>query len=305
MHVGWEGYSRFYQTGRFSWGTEEEHLDALTQLRELNPEPWGIANGLAYARKLGLEARVISFSYGRIEGEPSFPLTNFGGDHAYQGGQDATARGLMGNAQTPCVQLPNTFAFARGATGQSLMHQDYVQFADDLIPGQGEVIVQAWQTMAGTDPAAMRDLAARVEGVPEEQLTPGRLKGLLFGSPRRFLQDLVRQLRVRAGFESFRTAAERGQNLQEPLREFLSAVEVWQRQHGYENAWWWPGLNEALRKLHSPDVNAVLNTQFHLESAPPPDWTGTGYEFTHQMLADTESYTPRLIGVMRTALQAL
>lgn len=116
MHVGWEGYCRFYQTGKFSWGTPQEQVDVLTRLKALNPEPWGLANGLDHAKKVGIQSRVVSFSYGRIEGEPSFPLTNFGGDTAYQGGKDATSRGLMGNAQTHCVQLPNTFAFARGST---------------------------------------------------------------------------------------------------------------------------------------------------------------------------------------------
>ena len=150
MHVGWQGYGRWYQTGKFSWGTEQEQVDALTRLKALNPEPWGIANGLVHAKKLGLESRVVSFSYGRIEGEPSFPMTNFGGDVAYQGGKDATERGLMGNAQTHCLQLPNTFAFARGAAGLPLGDQDYVRFADELIPGQGELIVRAWRTLAGS-----------------------------------------------------------------------------------------------------------------------------------------------------------
>jgi len=303
MHVGWEGYCRFYQTGKFSWGTPEEQVDVLTRLAALNPAPWGIANGLVHAKKVGLESKVISFSYGRIEGEPSFPLTNFGGDVAYQGGKDATARGLMGNAQTHCVQLPNTFAFVRGATGRSLTEQDYVRFADDLIPGQGSLIVKAWQTMAGNDVAAMRQVAGVLEDLPEQSLAPGKLEGLLFGSPRRFVTDLVMQLRVRAGFEAFRAAAATTQDLREPLGRFVAAVEVWQRQHGYENAWWWPGLNESLRKLNSPAVNAVLDTQFAIDMAPPPDWKGTGYEFTHKMLRDTESYTPRLMAAMKQALQ--
>jgi hypothetical protein len=303
MHVGWEGYGRWYQTGKFSWGTEKEHLDALTRLKALNPEPWGIANGLVYAKKLGLQSRVVSFSYGRIEGEPSFPMTNFGGDVAYQGGKDSTERGLMGNAQTHCLQLPNTFAFARGAAGLPLADQDYVRFADDLIPGQGTLIVQAWRALAGSDVAAMRDVAGRLEALPDAKLVPGRLKGLLFGSPRRFVTDLVMQLRVRAGFEAFRAAAAANGELRGPLRQFVAAVEVWQRQHGYENAWWWPGLNESLRKLNSPEVNAVLNTQFTLDTVPPPDWKGTPYEFTHKMLRDTESYTPRLIAAMKQALE--
>ncbi|HSW45736.1 MAG TPA: hypothetical protein VLM89_09205 [Phycisphaerae bacterium] len=198
MHVGWEGYCRFYQTGRFSWGTAEEQLDVLQRLKSLNPEPWGIANGLQYAEKLGLADRVISFNYGRIEGEPSFPMTNFGGDFAYKGGQAATARGVMGNAQTHCLQLPNTFAFARGAMGQSLTDADYVRFANDLLVGQGETIVESWQALAGKDTGRMQRLADAMESLPDAALKPGPLKGLLFGHPRRFITDLVVQLRLRA-----------------------------------------------------------------------------------------------------------
>lgn len=114
-------------------------------------------------------------AYGRIEGESSFPLTNFGGDTAYTGGQSATARGVMGNAQTHCVQLPNTFAFARGATGQSLTDEDYVQFADSLIRNQGRLIVQSWQALSDINTSAMRDLANRLEALETENLKPGRL----------------------------------------------------------------------------------------------------------------------------------
>ncbi len=301
MHVGWQGYCRFYQTGKFSWGTEQEQVDVLNRLKALNPEPWGIANGLAHAKKVGVESRVISFSYGRIEGEPSFPLTNFGGDLAYKGGQDATDRGLMGNAQTHCIQLPNTFAFARGATGKPLHPEDYVRFADDLIPGRGELIVRGWQALAGTDAAAMSALADTLGQLPDEKLTPGPLKGLLFGSPRRFITDLVMQLRMKSAFEALRAAVDQNRATNEPLRAFVAATEVWQRQHGYENAWWWPDLQTTLRKLKSAPIDAVLDSQFTIESAPPKDWTGTGYEFTHKMLRDTESYTPRLIAAMKKA----
>ncbi len=38
-----------------------------------------MANGLEQATKLGIADRVMSFNYGRIEGEPSFPMGNFGG----------------------------------------------------------------------------------------------------------------------------------------------------------------------------------------------------------------------------------
>ena len=147
----------------------------------------------------------------------------------------------------------------------------------------------------------MRALADTLEALPDASLIPGRLQGLLFGSPQRFIMDLVMQLRQgglrdvpggcrgQPGSPGAAAAVRRGRrNLAAPAR--------------LREAWWWPGLNESLRKLNSPEVNAVLNTQFYLEAAPPPDWKETPYEFTHKMLRDTESYTPRLIAAMKRAI---
>src|SRR5207248_8029666 len=142
MHAGWRGWSHLYEAGKISFSTPEEQEDVLRRVIAANPAPWGLANGLDYAKKLGVAERVISFNYGRIEGEPSYPMTNFGGTTAYEGARSEAPRGVMGNAQTHCVQLPNTFAFARGAgPGQPPTEGDYLHFADELIPGQGERIL--------------------------------------------------------------------------------------------------------------------------------------------------------------------
>ncbi len=135
MHAGWRGYGRFYETGVLTFSTDEENLEVLSMLKDASLEPWGLANGLHLAERLGIAEKVISFNYGRIEGEPSFPMTNFGGTSAWEGGAAPGPRGVMGNAQTHCVQLPNTFAFARGAQGLPITEDDYVAFAEDLIPG--------------------------------------------------------------------------------------------------------------------------------------------------------------------------
>ncbi len=34
MHVGWEAYCRYYQTGNFAWGTPAASVDILTRIRE-------------------------------------------------------------------------------------------------------------------------------------------------------------------------------------------------------------------------------------------------------------------------------
>ncbi len=306
MHVGWLGYGRFYQTGTLSFSTEEESVDMLTRLKERNLEPWGLANGMAAAQKLGLESRVINFNYGRIEGEPSFPMTNFGGSSAYKGGAAPSARGVMGNAQTHCVQLPNTFAFARGASGQPVTEHDYVLFANNVLPGLGELIVRAWKALAATDLEPMRLSCRELSEIPDERLAqPGRLKGLLFGSPRRFINDLVMMLQLRAAFETLRVAADNNKPTKHELDDFVVQARAWQEQHGYENSWWWPNLSETLHKLNSPEVNAVLDNRFDPFANPKLAPGETPFQYVARKLREEESFTPRLLTALDTTAKRL
>jgi hypothetical protein len=301
MHAGWLGYNRFYETAVLSFSTDEENTDCLQRLTVADPEPWGIANGLPLAEKLSIGNRVISFNYGRIEGEPSFPLTNFGGDSAREGGSAPGPRGVMGNAQTHCVQLPNTFAFARGASGLPVEEADYIEFAEALIPGQGVRIVEGWKALQGADTAAMRAVADALDAIPESSLRTGRLQGLLFGSPRRFLSDLALQLRMRAAYGDLKAAE--GTPSKALVRAFSDAASAWQAQHGYENSWWWPDLDTTLRKIGSPDVDADLDTQFNPFAPPSPGTPGTPFEIVADALRFAESYTPRLLAALRMAAQ--
>ena len=304
MHAGWRGWSRFYETGKLLLGTPEEQQDTLTQLKAINPEPWGLANGLAYAEKLGIPEKVISFNYGRIEGEPSFPMTNFSGQSAYEGGKAPTARGVMGNAQTHCVQLPNIFAFARGAAGQSLTDEDYHQFANDLIPGQGALIVEGWKNVAGSDPVAMSATAAKLEQVAVGVPKGGSLKGLLFGDPQRFLRDLVKMLRLRAAIEEMAAVTAKKENPKPALRNLVRAAEIWQRQHGYQNNWYDPKLHQALRNLNSPAINAVLNVTYEAREPFSPG-IHTPAAQVQQNFRSIETYTPRLLTAMNQALREM
>lgn len=296
MHAGWPAYARFYETGEFRWGRDEEFHEALQLLKKLNPAPWSLASGFQYAEKIGLASRVLILNYGRIEGEPSFPLTNFGGDAAYQGGRGKNGPGLgvLGNAQTHCVQLPNTFAFARGAAGLPLDRGDYVAFANRLIPGNGERIVRGWTALAGSNPDEMRRAAARLDAIPASDLRAGPLRGLLFGSPSRFISDLAYQLRLRAAAGEFLADSEAGRDVRRSLGAFAAAAEAWQQRHGYENHWHWPRLHEALRKLNSPEINQVLD----------PPIRETGFARVRKQYYLTETMTPRLIHAMRQAANA-
>ncbi len=304
MHLGWRGWSRYYEQGKYLFGTPEEQLEALTLLKELNPEPWGVANGLPYAQKLGVADKVISFNYGVIEGEPSFPMSNFGGTAAYEGGKGALARGVMGNAQTHCVQLPNIFAFARGANNLPLADTDYWQFADNLIPGQGATILAAWRLLPSDDANAQRAMADKLVKLPSRQIKAGSLGGLLFNDPRRFLNDLAMMLRMKAARSSFILAAERRQALKEPLGQLVAAVEIWQKQHGYQNFWHDAQLMAALRQIDSPALKAALDLQ-HQVREPFDPGVRTPEEQVRRNFRAIETHTPQIIAAMRAALREM
>jgi hypothetical protein len=185
--------------------------------------------------------------------------------------------------------LPNTFAFARGATGKRLKENDYVEFAEDLLVGRGQLIVSAWQALAGDNPAAKRDMAEQLVSLSKGDLTTGRLKGLLFGSPRRFAMDLVMQLRLKAAFDDLVVATKNDRDVRSARQDFVTAARVWQGQHGYQCAWSWSGLHETLRKLKSPAIDAVLDEKGEGK---------TPFEQVEDQLRKTETFTPRLIAAM-------
>lgn len=303
-HAGWEAYGRYYATGEFVIGEKEEVRDAISLLSRQHYEPWGVA--MRYpdiADPLGLGQHVLAFPYGAIEGEPSFPFTLYGGDHAYDGGKRGGQRGVMGNSQTHAVQLPNAFAFARGAKGLNLAKTDYLAFANDLIPGQGENIVEGWEALQGTDPARMDTAAVRLAASPPT-LQGGVLKGLLFGSPARFVDDLVLQLRARAALQRFAEATTAapadGARIKATLAAFISAIEAWQQKHGYSDSWHWPRMRTALESLESPHVAKVYAS---LDLATTPG--ATPFERVANRLAYRSTFSARLIGAMKSALAGL
>jgi hypothetical protein len=302
VHVGWPAYGRHYKYGKFNYNTKAEYVEALTLLKQANPEPWGIANGLAYAEKVGVAGRVVSYNYGRIEGEPSLPMTRFDYTGAYDAGKSKGPRGVMGNAQTHCVQLPNTFAFARGATGKPIARDDFVRFAEDLIPGQGELMVQAWESLDKGNSATMRTLADRLEKLPDDKLRAGTLQGLLFNNPRRFVVDLAYMLRLKAAYDDYVAASESGPGAKAALSGFADALSAWQQRTGYENMWNWPKLGECMARLHSRPVDKVMGRDI---LNPKQDEGSTPFERVANSLKRNETFTPNLIQALNEALKTI
>jgi len=101
--------------------------------------------------------------------------------------------------------------------------------------------------------------------------------------------DLVMQLRLKAAFQDLVAAAANDRGLESPLRDFVTAAKTWQQQHGYECAWHWPELDETMKKLKSPAVDAVLDEQGEGK---------TPYDRVEDQLRKTETFTTRLISAM-------
>ena len=127
MHVGWDAYCRLYQSGDagdHGWGTPAEAEDVLDRLKKLDLGPWRITthtvgeapNGttLKMAEKFGMAATAVSFNYGAIEFEPSFPMTNFGGDMAFRAGKSGAPGGTIANGQNSLCATPEYICIRPG-----------------------------------------------------------------------------------------------------------------------------------------------------------------------------------------------
>ena len=321
-HFGWEAYGKFYATGELFnaagevlRGPPSEAAEAVTFMaQQPRLEPWSVANsGFPgdFLNGISHGDRVLGFPYGAIESEPSYPFTIYGGKPrvssggrklkaAYPGGQQGGARGVLGNSQTHCVQLPNLFAFSRGAQGLPAETADYVRFANDLIPGRGELIVEGWDALQGDNRERMTAAATQLAALSPTTLRGGPLGGLLFGSPSRFIDDLVAQLHAKSALLALRVlvkATPRDERrVTGALAAFATAAVTWQERHGYGNFWAWSEMDETLRALGDPAVIAVLDTRTFVskEGATP-------FERVKNGLARLEDYSPRLVVAIQQA----
>jgi hypothetical protein len=305
IHAGWEAYCRYYETADFAMGELPEIQDTIRLLAQPNPEPWGLASGRGphVADEFGMASRVISYRYGAIEGEPSFPMTNYNTEFAYIAGKDPGERGTLGNSQTHCVQLPNAFLFARGALQQSMpIQRDYIDFANKLIPGHGEAIVAAWEALNITDPEKIRASVSALEPLMNIELEMGELKGLLFGNGKRFVKDLILMLQTRLTLEDFYTTARLDPSSKvtgQTMLAFVDAISAWQNQHGYRNCLVWPRLEETL---------LIIDPTFYREFLAQRSYKGEGstpFEQVQNGYKMVESFTPRLITAMKESAERI
>jgi hypothetical protein len=222
-------------------------------------------------RQLNVVDKGLYFQYGAIEGEPTFPLTNYAPSdiHAtftrYSAG--TFPRGVMANAQTHCLQLPHTYLFARCAQAGVNASVDLPGFADGLIAGLGEPVSAAWEAIGGGSPAEQRRAANAIRDEVGKPHVAGQYSGLLLGDADRFLTDLAMNLEVRASLLEMKQAIDEGQadKVKPAIREVLAQFRPYQARLGFVDAYGGPLyelLNEPLAKLGDAGLDAVL-AQFH------------------------------------------
>jgi hypothetical protein len=259
----------------------EACLQTLNLMKEHIPEPWSVTSSnsihLEATERMGAAHRRIFLPYGLIEGEPTFPLTNYTpgpmAEHLSQYSAAVYPRGVMANAQTHCLQLPHTYLFAHFAQGGTASALDVEGFADQVIPGSGAVVARAWQEVESGDAAAQRNAARAVRQETGKPHRAGKSSGLLFGNADRFLNDLAMNLEVRAALTDLKAAINdagaalgaKPAGVRLALKQALLHLRPYQQRLGFVDAYGGPlytALNEPVARLNDPAIGAIL-FQFH------------------------------------------
>jgi hypothetical protein len=150
----------------------------------------------------------------------------------------------------------------------------------------------------------MMAAASALEHLAATRVRGGPLKGLLFGSPKRFLRDLVSMLRLRAAGEEFAEASEAGRAVKEPFRRYVEAFEAWQRTHGFQGAMDIGRPAAAVRKLNHPAIEEVFrNARYDLD--PLPGRPNTNFEKVRAGFRHMETFSARYGRAIRLALDEM
>ena len=170
-------------------------------------------------------------------------------------------RGFMANAQTHCLQLPHTYAFAHCANGGKADDLDLPAFADTLIPDAAQPVAEAWKMLEDGADGVRTEAATNLRELATRELPVGPNGGLLFGAPHRFLIDLSLNLELRNALEQFRDAVRKGRPHRTALRHALTKLLPYQKRIGFADCGGGPIASlftEPLRNLQDPGINRVL-----------------------------------------------
>ena len=110
------------------------------------------------------------------------------------------------------------------------------------------------------------------------------------------------QLNTKAAYQDLLVALDRQTSIKSALSAFVAAAETWQKQNGFQGNWEWPGMAATLRKLHSPEIDAVFRMNICLLTCLPGA-KPTGYKDVKDFLYQDETMTTRLLAAMKDTLK--
>jgi hypothetical protein len=246
------------------WGLPEERFfevahqaRTIRRLRDEMAEPWGLVSGrfefLTLCREQRVLAKTVLLPYGVIEAEPSYPATNLNIDGLHAALSEAAAKwpglsGVMGNVQTPLLQLPHVYAYTacmwNPHQSKRPPREVLIELAGHLYPEHRELIADGYLALKEPNPAKIGALADRLESLVNQDRL-GRL-GIfgrkLFPDHRVAATVLLMQLRLRAAQENLMqgmTAATPKPVGQKLLRDYFDAYLAWDTAHGWHKLWGW------------------------------------------------------------------
>ena len=279
MWVGWENYNAFWAKAthqkpgdpdpQIDWDIKD-FLTTLPLMQARIPEPWSVTSSTPVHQQatdtLGLGHKRLFYPYGLIEGEPTYPLTNYApqmlAERLREYSPAVYPHGVLGNSQTHCMQLPGAYLFAHFAQGGTLDTVDLEGFAAQVIPSSAGVVARAWELVESGDAAAQHAAAQAVRGEIGKPHGTGQASGLLFGDADRFLADLAANLEIRAGLTELREAVDAQHDVKGALRNLLANLLPYQARVGFVDAYFGPlrnGLNEQVARLGEPALTAIVN----------------------------------------------
>jgi hypothetical protein len=197
------------------WGTQSKSKDLsdiLANLQRLPGDHFGLLacfpEDLPVIHSFGMMPRTVWFPYGAIEGEPSSPYTALRFTLIQKSlaiaDRSRNLRGVMGNAQTPLVQIPNLWFFESSAWSSSYAQKNQEAVLDDLAsalyPQFAHELVRAWTLLSASDSTAARNSAAALADAAQSNRlgSIGPLARYMSPNGRRLIAYLAIQLRTHA-----------------------------------------------------------------------------------------------------------
>ena len=262
MWVGW-GRHKFYSPSKtvvsqYDWTSQNPDAsdlafmgDTIRNFKQNLAEPWSLIAGfspyLNTCQKEGVLEKTVFLPYGAIEFEPAFPSTKVSLNPirgAFDFVQDLPElRGIMGNNQTPLLQLPRTFFFLSAAweldyknRGEREVLQDLSQ---QLYPQNSNFMTECFLALEESDSHKIDDLLRHLQTliVDGKIGRPGALGRKLFPDPIIVAKSLVFQLKIRGARERFLQAlnGEPTRSMCETLvGDYLDTLLSWSKETGWE-----------------------------------------------------------------------